>query len=155
MEGSPFPTLTLAALEGGERALSSAWEHGPALILLGHGNCDTTRYTLPHVARLRRERRAGTEVLTVLQDDAAAARAVLARAQAEDLQVVLERSPWPLAQALAATTVPTLYLVAQGGRIEAVSEGFSRADVERFAEALGAPQPFFAADAKVAARRPG
>jgi len=153
--GDSFPAHRLAALEGGERDLAAAWDHGPALIVVGHSTCDTTRYTLPHLARLQRERRSGTEVLAVLQDDADAARAVLKRVGAEDLIVALERPPWPLASALGLTAVPTLYLVAPGGRIEAMSEGFVRDDVERFARALDAPEPFFAPDVKVAARRPG
>jgi hypothetical protein len=152
-----FPPLTLPALEGGDRPLADLWEHGPAVILLGHGNCDTTRFTLPHLARLHAERRAGTEVLAVLQDTAEGARATLERVklQGTALPVALEAPPWPLAEALGVTTVPTLFLIAHGGAIEARSEGFSRDDLTRFATVLGTPQPFYPPDTKVPARRPG
>jgi hypothetical protein len=152
-----FPPFTLPALEGGERSLAALFDHGPAVILVGHSNCDTTRYTLPHLARLAAQRAAGTEVIAVLQDEPAAARAVLERVGIQDapLLVALEKEPWPLATTLGLTTVPTVFLVAHGGAIEARSEGFSRDDFERFAAVLGTPQPFFAPDTKVAARRPG
>ena len=148
-----FPPLRLDALDGGEVSLAALWENGPALILVGHSNCDTTRYTLPHLARLAASR--GSGVLAVMQDDADGAREALARTGVDGLPVALERPPFPLAQALSITTVPTLYLVAHGGAIEAVSEGFVRADMERFATALGMPGPLFAEGVKVSARRPG
>ena len=150
-----FPPLTLDALEGGLVSLAALWENGPALILVGHSNCDTTRYTLPHLARLAAVRGGGTGVLAVMQDDVDGAREALARTGVDGLPVALERPPFPLAQALAITTVPTLYLVAHGGAIEAVSEGFVRADMERFATVLGVAEPFFAEGVKVSARRPG
>ena len=41
----PFPELALPDLEGRPRPLSETWRDGPALFLIGHQSCRTTRST--------------------------------------------------------------------------------------------------------------
>ncbi|HET9317457.1 MAG TPA: hypothetical protein VFQ51_17830, partial [Vicinamibacteria bacterium] len=63
-----LPPLRLSDPAGHVRALSDAWASGPALVLVGHSGCDTTRFTLPFVDRVHRRRsRGGVEL--VLQDE--------------------------------------------------------------------------------------
>ena len=51
--------------------------------------------------------------------------------------------------------MPTLLLVGSTGRIERVSEGFKRADIEELAEWLGVGAPFFLEGDAAPALRPG
>jgi hypothetical protein len=149
-----FPALSLSGLDGRPSPLARAWASGPALVVVGHGDCETTRFTLPFVDRIHRGRADGGSVLAVLQDEPAEARAVV-----EDLgltlPVLLDRDPYALGSALGLRMVPVLFLVAPGGRVERVSEAFRRDDLEAFAARLGVPAPFFRAEDQAPALRPG
>ena len=152
--GNPFPPHSLPDLEGQERPLAVAWAEGPALIVVGHRDCATTRLTLPFVDRIHARRPAGTSVLAVLQDDAAAARALMADLGLS-LPVRLEADPYPLSAELKLRAAPTLLLVSPDGRIARVAEGFSRDELEAFSQALGIAEPLFSPDDTAPPRRPG
>jgi hypothetical protein len=149
----PFPRLALRDLGGRSRPLDEAWSGGNALVLIGHGDCQTTRLSIPYLDRIHR-RRARGEVRLVLQDDAEAARALVAELGL-GLPVLLDEDPYPLAEALALVTVPTLFLLDGDGRIARASEAFSRADLEAVAERLGVAGPLFTAEDRAPAFRPG
>ena len=147
-----FPALRLPALGGGDRDLSRAAQ--PTLVSLGHAGCATTRLLLPYLERLHRGRRAGTEVVVVLQDT---------REDAHDLAhelrltapILLDPEPWPLGAALLTAVVPLSLLLAPGGRIERAWPAFRRGDLEQAAALLGVPAPFFAPEDEAPALRPG
>ncbi len=149
-----FPSLALPDPDGAARPLGEAWRDGPALVLIGHKNCKTTRQTLPYVDRIWRRRGEGHGVVAVLQDGPHEARE-LARSLALELPLRLESDPYPLAQELALKIVPTLFLLDREGQIRGVSEGFVRADLESFAERLGVPFPLFSPADKAPAMKPG
>jgi hypothetical protein len=151
---SLFPALALPDLEGNPRPLDAAWSEGRALILVGHGDCRTTREALPYVDRIHRRREAGTSVVAVLQDDSDAASDLVAELDL-DVPVVLEPDPYPLARSLDLVAVPTLYLVERGGAIEQVSIGLRRSDLEGFAARLGVPGPLFTPADQTPELRPG
>jgi hypothetical protein len=149
-----FPSLALPDLAGETRPLANAWASGPALILLGHSGCDTTRFALPFVDRLHRRRGPGTAVAAVLQDEPEAARDLKQRLGL-GVPVLLEPPPYALAAALGLSTVPTLFQVAPSGRIEAAVEAFRRDGLERAARRLGVAGPLFTADDRAPELRPG
>jgi peroxiredoxin len=149
-----FPSLRLPDPQGRSVALAGFWTEGPALVVLGHRDCKTTRETLPRVDRVFRRRGPGASVVAVLQDDAETARALVSQ-QGLALPVLLDPEPHPLALALALEAVPALFLVEPGGAIAAASAGFCRADVEAFAARLGVVGELFASDERVPAFRPG
>jgi hypothetical protein len=149
-----FPDVDLAGLDGGRGPVSAAWARGWALIVLGHRDCGTTRLSLPFVDRIHRRRPPTATAVAVLQDGAAEARA-LVEELALELPVRLEEQPYPLAAKLGLGTVPTLFLVTPRGRIEAVSEGFRRADLEAFSARLQLPPPLFLPGDEAPALRPG
>ena len=151
---APFPDVALPGLDGRRRAISEAWAKGWALIVIGHGDCETTRSTLPFVDRIHRRRAPTSTALAVLQDEAREARA-LVEELALELPVRLEEEPYPLAARLALGTVPTLFLVDHHGRIDTVAEAFRRADLEAFAARLQVPAPFFLPTDDAPALRPG
>lgn len=149
-----FPDWTLPDVDGAEAPLSRAWSEGPALVLVGHRTCKTTRETLPWVDRLHRRRGPNATVIAVLQDDAETARTLIA-SQGLEMPVRLEADPYPLAAALELTTVPSLFALAPGGAITAVSEGLRRGDLEAFGRHLGIEGDLFTAEDKVPAGKPG
>jgi hypothetical protein len=149
----PFPELVLADPGGTGHPLAGAWREGEALFLIGHGDCSTTRLTLPYFERIHRRRTHGTALL-VLQDEAAAARELLAELGLS-VPIRLEPAPYALAAELQVEAVPTLFLVGRDGRIVRTSEGFDREALEALAAALGIEGPLFAPDDRVPAFRPG
>jgi hypothetical protein len=151
----PFPHLSLPDLDGAERPFVTAWSHRPAIILVGHRDCVTTRMTLPFVDRIHRRRPADGSVLAVLQDAPDSARELRHDLDLA-LPVLLEQDPFPVAAELGLRSVPTVMLVGTDGLIRRTSEGFRRDDLEAMARELGMVGPLFTeADAGVPARRPG
>jgi len=151
LAGRPFPDIALPDLDGKRQDILGA---SGSCIALGHSDCGTTRLAIPYLKRMHDRRGPGASVILVLQDDAAAARGLLAELRAE-MPVRLEADPYPLARETGLSTVPTLFLVDRAGRVERVSEGFERAAFEEMAARLGVPRPFFTADDAAPALRPG
>ena len=151
---NPFPTHSLPDLEGVQRPLSVSWSEGPALIVIGHRDCATSRLTLPFVDRLHQRRPEGASVVAVLQDEPAAARELVADLGLT-MPVLLEPDPYPLAAELGLRAAPTLMLVGRDGLIARAAEGFSRDDLEAFSRALGVVGPLFSPDDTAPPRRPG
>jgi peroxiredoxin len=151
---NPFPTHSLPDLDGVQRPLSMSWSEGPALIVIGHRDCATSRLTLPFVDRLYQRRAPGTSVVAILQDEPQAARALMADLGLT-MPVLLEPDPYPLAAELKLRAAPTLMLVGTDGLIAKAAEGFSRDDLQAFAAALGLAAPLFSPDDSAPPRRPG
>jgi hypothetical protein len=149
--GSQLPDAFAPRLGGGRVRLSEAWEAAPGLLAVGHADCETTRLALPFVERLHR-RRPGA-VLAVLQEPEAGARALVDELGLE-LPVALDEDPYPVCSSLGVEVVPTLILVAAGGVVQHVVEGFRRDRLEALAAALGAG-PLFEAGDTAPAHRPG
>ncbi len=152
--GSLFPSATLPDVEGRRVSLAEAWAAGPALILLGHRNCKTTRQTLPYVERIHRRRGATATALVVLQDEPGDARELASQLDLT-LPLRLESDPYPVATALEVSVVPTLFLVEPDGRIAATCEAFKKADLQDFALRLGVDGSLFDADDSMPAMKPG
>jgi hypothetical protein len=150
--GAAFPDASLPDLQGAERRVAESWARGPALVVVGHADCGTTRLLLPCLERLHR--RAGAGVALVLQDDPETARS-LAAELGLTLPIRLDRDPYPFSAALDLTSVPTQHLVGGDGRVVRASQGFSREDLEGFARALGVASPLFGAHEEGPSYRPG
>lgn len=150
--GAAFPDRTLLDPNGGSHRVSEAWSRGPALLVVGHADCETTRLALPYLERLHARR--GRGVAAILQDDPEIARA-LAAELALSLPIRLDPDPYRLSAELGLETVPAYHLVEGHGRVIRTAQGFSREDLEAFASALGAPAPLFAKDEEGPRYRPG
>jgi hypothetical protein len=150
-----FPHLSLPDLQGVERPFVTAWAARPAVFLVGHRDCPTTRLTLPFVDRIHRRRPADASVVAILQDDPASARE-LAHDLDLGLPILVEEDPYALASELGLRSAPTVLLVGTDGIIRRASEGFRRDDLEAIAREVGMEGALFTeADAGVPARRPG
>jgi hypothetical protein len=150
-----FPHVALPDLDGGERPLVTAWAEGPALIVVGHRDCATTRLALPFVDRLHQRRAPASTVVVVLQDDPDSARE-LVHDLGLSVPIRLEADPYPLSSELDLRTVPTLMLVGMDGRVRRAVEGFRRDEMDALGRELGVSGPLFAeSDSGVPARRPG
>jgi hypothetical protein len=150
--GAAFPDATLPDLEGAGGRVAEAWSRGPALLVVGHADCGTTRLSLPYLQRLHD--RAGAGVALVLQDDPETARS-LAAELGLTLPIRLDQDPYPFSAALGLESVPTQHLVGRDGRVVRASQGFSRDELESFARGLGVAAPLFGAEEAGPRFRPG
>lgn len=150
--GAPFPDRSLRDPAGASHLLSEAWSGGPALLVVGHADCATTRLALPCLERLHARR--GTGVAVILQDDPATARLLAAELRLS-LPLRLDPDPYELSAELDLESVPAQHLVERGGRLIRASQGFSRDDLEAFARQLGVVGPLFAPDEAGPRYRPG
>lgn len=152
--GAPFPDRPLRDREGRSRRPAESWAEGSALVVVAHGDCNTSRLTLPFVDRIHARRGRGAGVLAILQEDPDGA-AVLAADLGLSLPACLDEDPYALSAALDVGTVPTLFLVTRAGVVSKVVEGFQRDDLESLARDLGVKGPLFTPGDGAPAFRPG
>jgi peroxiredoxin len=146
--GSLLPAVTVQDLDGREEPLSRL-AAGPALLFFFKADCPATEVAarvLPRFARVP-----GLLVAAVSQDEAEDAREMAAGSGwLGGVLLLRDPEPWPASEALGVRAIPTWFLVAPGGRIELVAEGWSRDD----ANALAAAAARLAGSAPLTVSRP-
>jgi peroxiredoxin len=142
--GASAPPAALRELSGAPARLEELFARGPALLFFHKADCPATvvaATVLPRFAAVP-----GLALAAVSQDEPEEARAFAAASGwGEAVRVLLDPEPWPASDAYAVRATPTWLLVARGGRVEAVTEGWSRDDANglaaRAAELAGAAPP--------------
>ena len=156
--GTPAPAARAVALDGSEVALPALAAGGPALLFFYKGDCgasDAAAHVLPRAAAIP-----GLAVAAVSQDDPFLTE-VFARNHrlAAPVRVLVDPEPWPTSDAFGVLATPTWILLARGGTVEAVLEGWSRDDANalaaRAAALAGAPAAVVSTPADGPAFRPG
>jgi hypothetical protein len=153
LAGRRFPDVPLWDLRAAPHRLRLEGGEG-GLVVIGHGDCETSRLALLQAERLHRRRMRPLAVTAVLQDEPDEARA-LVDSLALTLPVLLDRDPYPLGAALELGGVPLTLVLGPAGEVREASEAFRRADFERFGDLLGVEPPLFAPGESVPALRPG
>src|SRR5688572_11075868 len=115
----PFPGVSLPGIDAPARPIAEVWSRWPALLLIGHSDCPTTRETLSYLDRIHRRRTRGT-AMAILQDEVGEARDLVLELQLE-LPIRLESDPYTLAATVDLVTVPTIFALNAGGEIATVS----------------------------------
>jgi thiol-disulfide isomerase/thioredoxin len=131
----------------------------PALLFFYKGDCgasDAAAHVLPRLARLP-----GLGVAAVSQDGAQETDA-FSRTHglaAGGVRILVDPEPWQASDAYGILSTPTFVLLAPGGRVDAVLEGWSRDDANalaaRAASLAGAPAGAVSTPADGPAFRPG
>ena len=132
---------------------------GPAVLFFYKGDCGTSEaaaHVLPRLAAVP-----GLVVAAISQDgdDETEAFSRTHRLAEAGVRVLVDPEPWPASEAYAVRVTPTFVLLANGGRVEAVVEGWSRDEANAFAaraaSLAGAPAPVVSTPADGPAFRPG
>src|SRR5512133_848184 len=132
--GTPLPPAARAlALDGAPVDLGALAAAGPAILFFYKGDCpasDAAAHVLPRAAAIP----GMAAVAAISQDDELLTEA-FARTHrlAGPVRVLLDPEPWPASDAFGVLTTPTFVLIAPGGRVDAVLEGWSRDDVNALA----------------------
>ena len=154
--GSSFPPLRLQDSQG-RPAVGPA---GETLYAFFKTTCPTCELTWPYLERLRvLAGDGGVAVVAVSQDDPGRTEAFNERLSTR-IPTLYDPPPWRASDAVGVTSVPTLFLVAEG-RIRETLMGFEKRKWEDLAVRAAAPgrdgvrEALFRPEEKVPALRPG
>ncbi|MDQ2978846.1 MAG: TlpA family protein disulfide reductase [Acidobacteriota bacterium] len=155
--GNSFPPLRLQDSQG----RPAAGPTGETLYAFFKTTCPTCELTWPYLERLRvLAGDGGVAVVAVSQDDPARTEAFNERLSTTRIWTLYDPPPWRASDAVGATSVPTLFLVADG-RIRETLVGFEKRKWEDLAVRAAVPgregvrDALFRPDEKVPALRPG
>lgn len=115
---------------------------GPALLVFLRADCPASEAAAPVLPRFASI--GGLAVAAVSQDDREeTARFARTYGWTEAMRTLLDPEPWPASNAWGVAVTPTFVLLAPGGTLEAVAEGWSRDEANglaaRATELLGSP----------------
>ena len=133
--GDPAPDFSLRRLDGTDWRLEEAAARGPLLLTFIETDCPTCRLTVPYLKRLAEVLGPnGHRVVAVSQDGAQETRELVDAYDVSfpvllDMDLDVSRSYDPL-------SVPALFLVGDGGRIELSEVGFHKGDLNSAAEKM-------------------
>ena len=131
--GDPAPDFSLRRLDGTDWRLEEEAARGPLLLTFIETDCPTCRLTVPYLKRLAEVLGPnGHRVVAVSQDGAPETRELV---DAYDLSfpVLLDRD-LDVSRSYDPLSVPALFLVGDGGRIELSEVGFHKGDLNSAAE---------------------
>jgi len=136
-EGSQAPDFALTGVDGKEYSLSEALKQGPLLAVFIKTTCPACDLILPYLNRLAETyRRQGWQLWVISQSFAKSSRTYAQRFGASFPVVVDEPEEWAVSRAYDPPATPTLFLIGPDGRVEAVTWGFSKADLNEMAERI-------------------
>jgi hypothetical protein len=157
--GSAAPSAVTLGPDGGPVELAGLAAGGPALLFFYKGDCgasDAAAHVLPRLAATP-----GLAVAAVSQDPELETELFdrVHRLGERGVRVLADPEPWPASAAFGVVATPTFVLLAPGGRVDAVAEGWSRDDANalaaRAAALAGVPARVVSTPADGPAFRPG
>jgi peroxiredoxin len=146
--GAKAPAFILQSTDGKKSSLADALKKGPVVAAFFKVSCPTCQFTAPFLERLH-ESYAGEKFTLwgISQDDARDTREFLQEFDVE-FPTLIDENGYPVSNQYGITNVPTVFLIAQDGKIQESSVGFAKKDLERMAAAVAAassapPTSFF------------
>jgi peroxiredoxin len=152
--GVPAPPVQLPDFNGDLWTLAEALKKGPVLLAFFKISCPTCQLTFPFLQRLTDKGfSAAPQLIAISQDDVSASRGFQERFAVSMPTLIDPPRTFPASNAYRITSVPSLFLIEQDGKISFASEGFSKAALETLGERFHAV-PFRESD-RVPDLRPG
>jgi peroxiredoxin len=139
--GDRAPALSLSDAGTGE-PVADPWRDGPVVLAFFKTTCPVCQMAAPKVQALAD---AGVRVVAVGEDPPPAIQSYADR-YGQKVTTLSEPAPYPVSDAYAIDTVPTLFLVDDDGTVRDVAVSWDRDAWNRLAEAAGASPVSDAAD---------
>ena len=135
--GQTFPSFELSDLDSKSRDSQEWLGRGRVLVTVYKASCPVCQQTLPYLDRLA----AGGQlpVILISQDDLGTAVKFNHTFSIRSAPTLIESKGYPLSNKLGITTVPSLFLVDNAGKIVSSWTGFSKADMESLESYSGVP----------------
>lgn len=138
--GDTIPDFQLQDVNGRAKSLADLTSLKPALFALFKVSCPVCQFTFPFLERLSKSD--NVEVVAISQDDLSSTERFRERFGVTFTTLLDEESKgYPVSNAFAVTSVPSLFLVEPGGAIGLAGEGFSKRDLEAVGRLVGI-EPF-------------
>jgi peroxiredoxin len=134
--GNPASDFRLQLLDGDEETLASLCGKGPFLLAFYKVTCPVCQLTLPFLERIHQG--GSLAIYAVSQDDSDDSRE-FNRRYGLHLPTLLdpEDGNFPASNAYGISTVPTMFLIEEGGTISQVIEGWSKGDIAALGRRAG------------------
>jgi peroxiredoxin len=134
--GAQAPAFELAKLKGGQRSLQEILSQGPALLVFYKVACPVCQLTAPYLERMGASQ--SIQIVPISQDDAKATEG-FNQHFGVTLPTLLDQAKqdYPASNAYGISSVPSLFLVEQDGRISKSFAGFSKRDLEEVGARAG------------------
>jgi peroxiredoxin len=128
--GKAAPEVSLPDTQGKKFSLRDALQHGPVVLAFFKVTCPVCQYALPFVERIHQAHRGSALVAGVSQHPRKET-AQFMRDYGITFPVLLDdEHTYAVSNAYGLTNVPTIFLVAPGGKIQVSSVGWNRKDLE-------------------------
>jgi peroxiredoxin len=135
--GDPAPAFELSKLRGsGKQSLAEVLKSGPALFVFYKIGCPVCQLTAPFLERLAASPK--LQIVGVSQDDDSSTEGFNQRFGVT-FPTLLDQAKegYPASNAYGISSVPSLFLVEQDGRVSKSFNGFSKRDIEELGERAG------------------
>ncbi|HEX5482370.1 MAG TPA: TlpA disulfide reductase family protein [Terriglobia bacterium] len=158
--GEIAPDFDLTGADGNKYTLREARAGGPVLLVFFKVSCPTCQFTLPFIERLHQQTAAAAgRVLGISQDGEEESRR-FAQKFGLSFPLLIDEKPYAVSKQYRLKFVPTLFLIAPDGQIQATCDGFSKPDLTEMQGYLSSrlalpPQPLFRSDERVPQYKPG
>ena len=128
--GKNAPEFKLPLLDGGAFSLRDTLASGPVVLAFFKVSCPTCQYAFPFLDRLNTaHRQSGVSVIGISQNEKKETEE-FNRRYGVHFPVALDQPGYPASNAYGLTNVPSIFLIAPGGKIEVSSVGWAKADIE-------------------------
>jgi peroxiredoxin len=136
--GAKAPDFRLARLEGGEVSLAELTAKGPVALAFFKITCPVCQMTLPFLERIHAAAPGALAIYGISQNGPRDTRDFARQYRVRfPLLLDTEESGFAVSNAYGISSVPTIFVVERDGSISAVSEGWSRRDIESLGERAG------------------
>ena len=158
--GGIAPGVSLKALDGKEYSLGKLLHHGPVVAAFFKISCPVCQFTFPFLERLYKRYGAGNVAFLGISQDNAADSRDFARQFGVTFPILLDEKGYPVSNAYALTSVPTIFLIDTDATVKVSCMGFTKQDLEAIARDLAerrniALAPLFAPNEDIPAHKPG
>src|SRR5579863_815081 len=128
--GTQAPDFELRAMDGKRFVLRDELAHGPVVLAFFKVSCPVCQYAFPFLERLERAYgHKGVRVIGVSQDDPKHTAAFTKEFGVTFPVLLDDMEKYPVSNAYGLTNVPTVFWIAQDGKIEVSSVGWVKADL--------------------------
>src|SRR5579863_6955331 len=129
--GTQAPDFELRAMDGKRFVLRDELARGPLVLAFFKVSCPVCQYTFPFLERLERAYgHHGVRIFGVSQDDPKHTAAFTKEFGVTFPVLLDDRETYPVSNAYGLTNVPTVFWIAQDGKIEISSVGWVKADFD-------------------------
>lgn len=133
---APLPDVAFPDADGVERDLRGLLGSGPLLLGIYKSSCASSKQMFPFLERLaQRYRDRGLNAIGISQDSPNITRS-FARRYDITFPIVVEGEGYPISNAFDIAATPTIFLIAQDGRVAYTTMGFMKPALDAMGDAV-------------------